>query len=105
MIRCSHEIYDSRQYVYREGDPIKCVYVVREGEFLYEKSVTSEEFEHSKPKTVRVSKLEQGEVIGYNEILDGSQVRQHSLRCCSEAGELYLLPMDYWEELYQKFLN
>jgi hypothetical protein len=31
VISCSHIIYKSGQYVYRESDPVDCVYLVRDG--------------------------------------------------------------------------
>lgn len=69
MIRCSHRLYSQGESVYREEEPIQYVYVVREGEFLYEKAVEIEDSFHMRQKAVKISKLVQGEVIGYNELL------------------------------------
>lgn len=81
------------------------VFLVREGEFVYERRVEKRRRRGrgKEEEQVLVSKLVRGEVFGYNEVLERRDGRMYSIKCCTLTGELYVFSLDYWNFLYEIF--
>ena len=119
---------DKNQYLYREGDPLDCVYFIKTGQLKFTKTVELDTgnnfsplsmvgvnqskfralFRESKAKN-RTRKKEsqvvvksQNQVFGYEELLEDLTSRKLSCLCVSDYCELYCMQLS---EFQKKVLN
>lgn len=108
--------YKRGQYVFKEGSHVNEVYVIKEGEFKYTKKYPLEvsapfnlndmipgsplafnSFNRIKrPKIYRMKELQivikqRGEMFGFEEIIQGKDLRDHTCTCTTNNGELLII--------------
>lgn len=100
--------YRKTNIVYKESDPVSDVYIIKQGEFLFTQKFRIEVGEKNegeifgkltkkvpkkvfRQKVLKIVVKQQGEIFGYDEIMQELSSRQFTCTCLSNTGELLVI--------------
>ncbi|CAG9330882.1 unnamed protein product [Blepharisma stoltei] len=95
-------VVKNKQYLYKEGDPVEFVYFIKSGEVRLTKKNTENLPDQarfhktilSKKKSLQVVIKGENEIVGADEIIDGTEKRLFSCKCNSGTVEVYIITKD-----------